>query len=60
MVDVIYHPFQPRVLTDEWRTRLSRSRMIWPLPHFPPSPYGPPSVSSIGDTQEDREREITC
>ncbi len=44
-------PFQ-RVLNDIWRTRLSRRRVIWLLPHpFPPLP----AVSWIGDTQEDWE-----
>ncbi len=42
-----------RVLNHVERTRLSRHRMIWRLSHLR-------SESSIGDTQEDWERETNC
>ncbi len=46
-----------RVLKNVQRTRLSLRRMIWLLPHRLPTLK---SVSSTGDTQEDRKREATC
>ncbi len=43
-------------MNDSLRARLSRSRMIW-LPAHPS--LHRPLVSSIGDTQEDIERETS-
>jgi hypothetical protein len=45
--------FNQRVLNNLQRTRLPLRRMIWLLSLFPPSPPGPLSVSSIGDSQLD-------
>jgi hypothetical protein len=42
-----------RVLNDLWRTKLSRHRIIWLLPY--PLLV---SVSSTGDTQDEKERQL--